>query len=342
VRLNYARARSITTVVPLRPLALLLATAAAIAIAPAADATAAVTAANWNKSEQKTVLKAGLMQRGSDGGFDGDRPLSAGQLQQALDTLSAQDGGTASSAGSRPPTVADFDRIVVRQLGLTDVADQIQGTARSAGLRPPARFGTEVVARFLKLRFNHPAGQDNLELYPTDKITRAEAAHSFAVILGWGGWETQNARNELGQFSLPTYDAKQKKVLRLAVSKIGLPYVWGGESDGTSSVVGLQAHGGYDCSGFAWRVYKLSGNPAGKQLGGRTAEAMSLEIPKSKRLGLSQVKGADLLFFGTPVDHMGIALSNEWMIHSSDQGVYVTPLFEDWRRASFRWARRVL
>ena len=185
----------------------------------------------------------------------------------------------------------------------------MQQTAKSAGLKPPKRFGTEVVARFLKLRFNHPAGQDNLELYPTDKITRAEAAHSFAVILGFNGWETQNARNELGQFSLPTYNDKQKRVLQVAVSKIGMPYIWGGESDGTSSVFGAQAHGGYDCSGFAWRVYKLSGNPAGKQLGGRTAEAMSNEIPKSRRLTLSQVKGADLLFFGTPVDHMGIALS---------------------------------
>jgi cell wall-associated NlpC family hydrolase len=318
----------------------LLAAAALATGAPAAHA--ATDASNWNKSEQKTVLNAGVMQRESDGSFHGEQPLSANELQDALNALSAQDGGAAANAGSKRPTVADFDRIVIDELGLEDLAAQIQNTAKQAGLKPPSRFGTEVVARFLKLRFNHPAGQENLELFPTDQITRAEAAHSFAVILGFNGWETQNARNELGQFSLPAYDAQQKRVLSLAVSKIGMPYIWGGESDGTSSVFGAQAHGGYDCSGFAWRVFKLSGNPAGKQLGGRTAEAMSNEIPKKSRLTLSQVKGADLLFFGTPVNHMGIALSNEWMIHSSDQGVYVTPLFEDWRRASFRWARRVL
>ena len=332
---------SITGDVP-RRLTTTLLTVAALAIAAPPAAHGAVTADNWNKTEQKTVVKAGVMQKESDGAFHGERALSAGELQQALDALTTQDGGTATSAGSKPPTVADFDRIIVAELGLTDLAKQIQDTAKGAGLKPPKRFGTEVVARFLKLRFNHPAGQENLELYPTDEITRAEAAHSFAVILGFNGWETQNVRNELGQFSLPAYNDKQKRVLQLAVSKIGMPYIWGGESDGTSSVFGAQAHGGYDCSGFAWRVYKLSGNPAGKQLGGRTAEAMSNEIPKKSRLTLSQVKGADLLFFGTPVDHMGIALSNEWMIHSSDQGVYVTPLFEDWRRASFRWARRVL
>jgi hypothetical protein len=39
---------------------------------------------------------------------------------------------------------------------------------------------------------------------------------------------------------------------------------------------------------------------------------------------------------------VGIALSKDFMIHSSSQGVYVGPLFESWRRAEFAWARRVL
>jgi hypothetical protein len=30
------------------------------------------------------------------------------------------------------------------------------------------------------------------------------------------------------------------------------------------------------------------------------------------------------------------------MIHSSEQGVYVGPLFEEWRRSGFVWGRRVL
>jgi hypothetical protein len=39
---------------------------------------------------------------------------------------------------------------------------------------------------------------------------------------------------------------------------------------------------------------------------------------------------------------MGIALSPDWMIHASAQGVYVSPLFDEWRRARFSWARRLL
>jgi hypothetical protein len=29
------------------------------------------------------------------------------------------------------------------------------------------------------------------------------------------------------------------------------------------------------------------------------------------------------------------------MIHASAQGVYVSPLFEPWRRAEFSWGRRL-
>ncbi len=50
----------------------------------------------------------------------------------------------------------------------------------------------------------------------------------------------------------------------------------------TSSTFGYQAHGGYDCSGFVWRVFKLSGNPAGARIGGRTAAQMAGEIRKSR------------------------------------------------------------
>ena len=79
---------------------------------------------------------------------------------------------------------------------------------------------------------------------------------------------------------------------------------------------------------------------------------MAGEIPKSKRIRLAKIKPGDLLFFGSAgfrsratessITHVGIALSPQFMIHSSDQGVYVAPLFESWRQREFAWARRVL
>ena len=133
-----------------------------------------------------------------------------------------------------------------------------------------------------------------------------------------------------------------------------MPYIWGGTSDRTQrTALGLTAPGGYDCSGFVWRVYKLQPYPnegtLASVLRGRTTYQMSGEVPKSKRIPLAQLEPADVLFFGaggprsTPaqVGHMGIYLGNGWLIHSSDDGVALARL-DGWYAQTFAWARRPL
>jgi cell wall-associated NlpC family hydrolase len=330
---------------PSRPLSVILAAFAWLAAAAPAHAH---TLANWDAKQQSQVVKAGLMQK-LPGGFEGASPLTSGDLGAALAALGARTGTPAVGVSSAPVTVTRFDALTVAQLGLADAAGAFQAEAARAGLRPPSYFGTEVVARLMSLRYNHLTADDKLELYPWDRITRAEAAWSLAQALKLGDWEASYVRDVASHFQLPAYTAKQRAVLRLAVSKIGMPYVWGGETDGPSPG---QVHGGYDCSGFAWRVFKLSGNPAGRKILGRTAAQQAGEIPKSQRLHLSQVEPGDLLFFGSAhfksrateanVIHEGIALSSDFVIHSSDQGVYVLPLYDGWLRDQFTWARRVL
>jgi len=330
-----------------------------------ASASARKTAANWDAAEQRAVVEAGVMSEASPGNFNGAAPISPQAEKQALSAIAARgaqdeedsEGAAPASPAVPPPavsssatiTVTRFDALIVDQLGLAQTAAHVQLVAAAAGLQPPSYFGTEVVARYLGLRYDHPAGEDSLELYPWNAITRAEAAHSFAVVLEEGAWAVEGARQELETFSLPHYDSAQLAVLRIAVSKIGMPYVWGGTTDGTED--GLE-HGGYDCSGFAWRVYKLSGLPWGNQIHGRTAAEQAGEIPKSARIRLAGVQGGDLLFFGSAhfnskateanIIHEGIALSDEWAIHSSGQGVYVLPLTSGWLAQQFAWARRVI
>jgi cell wall-associated NlpC family hydrolase len=321
---------------------------ATLAFLACAAPAGAHTLANWDTKQQSQVVRAGLMQKLPDG-FEGANPLTSGDLSNAFAALSAKTGTPAVSVSSAPISVTSFDALMVAQLGLSDAAGAFQAEAARAGLQPPSYFGTEVVARLLSLRYNHLSPDDKLELYPWDRITRAEAAWSFAQTLQLGGWEADNVREIASHFQLPAYTAKQRAALQLAVSKIGMPYVWGGETDGPSPG---QVHGGYDCSGFAWRVFKLSGNPAGNKILGRTAAQQAGEIPKSQRLRLNQVKPGDLLFFGSAklrsrateanVIHEGIALSKDFVIHSSDQGVYVLPLYEGWLHDQFAWARRVL
>ena len=255
-----------------------------------------------------------------------------------------------------PATMAQLDARLVASLGLTGAASEFAKGARAAGLKVPSRFGTEVVARLLGLRLNHPADEDSIELRWNDPATRAEAAYSAAQILGFGiagGTQVMAVQALADSFSLPQLSSWQTRILTVAVSKIGMPYIWGGTSDGPEAPFGVHSRGGYDCSGFVWRVYKLQSYPdegdLASVLRGRTTFVMSGEVPRSQRIGFADLQPGDVLFFGAAgprsqpaqVDHMAIYMGNNWFIQSSDRGVAVTTL-TGWYKRTFAWARRPL
>jgi len=255
---------------------------------------------------------------------------------------------------AKPVTMAQLDLRLVQALGLGNAATEFAAGVRAAGIKVPSRFGSEVVARLLGLRLNHPANQDSLELLPNDPATRAEAAYSAAQILAFQGFEVQSVQALADSFSLPSdLTDWQKQILTTAFARIGMPYVWGGTSDGPEVDFGVPARGGYDCSGFVWRVYKLQAYPnegdLASVLRGRTTYQMSGEVPKSKRIGITKLEPADVIFFGdkgprsqpSEVGHMGIYIGNGWFIHSSSYGVALAQL-DGWYAHEFAWARRPL
>ena len=268
---------------------------------------------------------------------------------------------TAATAGApkqlanpgKPVTMAQLDARLVAVLGLAPAASTFTKSAKAAGLKVPSRFGTEVVARLLGLRLNHPASADALELLPNDPATRAEAAYSVAQMLTFDGWEVQGILQLADAFVLPDLDGWQTQILDAAVAHIGMPYIWGGTSDKAETVFGVTSHGGYDCSGFVWRVYKLQAYPdegsLASTLRGRTTYQMSGEVPASQRIGLAKLEPADVIFFGdkgprskpAEVGHMDIYLGNGWFIHSSEYGVAVARL-DGWYAREFAWGRRPL
>jgi cell wall-associated NlpC family hydrolase len=306
---------------------------------------------SWAEPQIRVVVAHGLMAK-SVASFRPNDPLTQGELATLAAELTKQ-------AVQTPPdptatvTVTQLDSRLVSSIGLADAALQFVSGARAAGLAIPSRFGTETVARLLGLRTNHPAQQDNLELLPSSPVTRAETAFSVAKILQFGGWEQQYVEDAVGTFALPQLGAWQRRVLNTAVRFIGYPYVWGGTSEHAEAPFGIKALGGFDCSGFVWRVYKLQKYTGGAGLNtvikGRTTYEMSGEVPKSKRIAFAKLQPGDVVFFGsngkksTPgqVGHTGIYLGAGWMIHSSGQGVAVVPI-AGWYRQSFAWARRPL
>jgi cell wall-associated NlpC family hydrolase len=324
---------------------------AAFVLLAFAPTSAAKSAGSWAQPEIKAIVSAGIM--GTDvATFHPNDPLTRIALEQLVAGLTHTAPALVADP-TAPVTMTNLDAGLVKALALGDTAKLFEQSATAAGLKPPSRFGTEAVARLLGLRTNHPASQDNLELLPNEPATRAEAAYSGAQVLKFSGWELPAVQTAATTFTLPALTPWQQRILQTAVRFIGYPYVWGGTSEKTEAPFGVQAPGGFDCSGFVWRVYKLQpyaneGKLAGV-LKGRTTYQMSGEVPKSQRIPLAKLQPADVLFFGThgpksspaEVDHTGIYLGNGWFIHSSGYGVAVAQL-QGWYQQRFAWARRPL
>jgi len=254
---------------------------------------------------------------------------------------------------AHPVSVKQLDAALVGYLGLGGAAREIQSTLQRAGLRPPPNTGTEAVARMLDLRLNHPANEDGLELLPYQAATRAEAAFSFAQLLHLNDWSVGSVQQAADSFTLPELTSWQRQILTTAVHYVGYPYVWGGTSPTSETLFGVHSAGGFDCSGFVWRVYKLTSYPGERDLSsvlrGRTTFQMSGEVPHSELIPAAKLQPADVMFFGahgrksspSEVDHTALYLGNGWFIQSSDEGVTLLP-FGGWYTSSYAWGRRPL
>ena len=310
---------------------------------------AANPAPSWAQAELKAVVAAGLMAK--EAAARPNDPLTRAELETLTAGLLHVPRAT-SSTPAATVSINGLDSRLVATLGLGETAKLFQQSAKSAGVAPPSRFGTEAVARLIGLRTNHPAALDTLELSPSESATHAEAAYSTARILHFGEWDVPGVEELAPTFTLPALTPWQKQLLTTAVKFIGYPYVWGGESETTVSPYGPQAHGGFDCSGFVWRVYKLTAYPGEGNLAdvlrGRTTMEMSGEVPRATRIGIAALEPGDVMFFGhgrrskpAQVDHTAIYLGNGWLVQSSGDGVTLAP-FDGWYRSSFAWARRPL
>ena len=306
---------------------------------------------SWADASIRTVTGQGLM-GGRVAGFRPNGTLSAGALARLIAGLTDEPVALPADP-TVPVTMTQLAGRLARGLGLGGAAASFDRAAREAGLEPPSRFGKEVAARLLLLRYNHPAASDGRELLPRDKATRAEAAYSAARILGFDGSEVEGVQAAAETFALPALTPWQTRLLTTAVRFIGYPYIWGGTRETAEAPFGVRSRGGFDCSGFVWRVFKLQSYSGASKLSGvlrgRTTYEMSGEVGRAKRIAFARLQPADVLFFGargprsspSEVNHSGIYLGSGWMIQSSNQGVAVVPL-AGWYRQRFAWARRPL
>jgi cell wall-associated NlpC family hydrolase len=322
--------------------------ALALVVASAASARPAATPP-FAAAAIARVVDAGLMGPSAES-FRPQDPLTAGELATVVASLG---GAISVDDPYRPVTVRELDARLVSLLGLRSAALQIRLAALNAGLSPKPWLGTETVARMLGLRINHERESEQLELQLTQPATRAEAAYSVARVLALTAEELAAARETAATFAVPYLTDLERAVLERALGLVGSPYVWAGTSERPQKLGGTALPGGFDCSGFVWRVYKLQSYPEApglsKVLRGRTTYAMSGEVARSARIARDALEPGDVVFFGdrgarskpSEVGHMGIYVGNDWFVHSSRFGTTLAPM-RDWYETRFAWGRRPL
>jgi NlpC/P60 family/S-layer homology domain len=323
--------------------------ACALSLLTAVSTAGAAPTRSWAATEIKAVVDAGLMST-SVGDFRPTDPLTQSELAVVLSSF----GLTISAPEpNRLVTVRELDAKLVAAAGMRQEALGLKQAMAYAGVTPGTWFGTESVARLLGFRINHPKDQEHLELQLNQPATRAEAAYSIARLLDLDLEEIVELRETVASFALPAMTPVQRTLIGRAARFVGAPYVWAGTSERKQRLAGRMQPGGFDCSGFVWRVYKLEPTAGARTLAamlkGRTTYEMSAEIAKKARIPLARLQPADIVFFGdrgtrskpSEVGHMGIYVGNGWMLHSSDRGTTLIPM-TGWYETRFAWGRNVL
>lgn len=99
----------------------------------------------------------------------------------------------------------------------------------------------------------------------------------------------------------PPSRAPRSEVISVARRYLGAPYRWG--ATGPNS---------FDCSGFTSFVYR--------QVGVRLPRVSRSQIHAGQRVSRSDLKPGDLVFFGSPIHHVGIYAGGGQMIHAPRTG----------------------
>ena len=204
------------------------------------------------------------------------------------------------------------------------------------------------------MRTNLDQADDIKEHAWYEQASRGDAIWSTAQVLKWGGWEKQGAIDTVELLAtLPATAGPQHDAVQRAFDFIGMPYIWGGTSEKPQILFGYNTAGGFDCSGFLWRVLALdptSPKTVAKALGGRTTFEMAGKTPAAQRLTAEQLLPGDVILFGrggvnTPsgsIGHTGMAISPQLFIQSSGQGIALARYDTGYYKDTFAFGKRVL
>jgi cell wall-associated NlpC family hydrolase len=247
------------------------------------------------------------------------------------------------------------DQALILAMGLTAPVAGLYNIKDENGVpyTIPDRYAEMDLARWLGLHYNHDV--ESLDMQQTTPIKRDEVAYSLWMAKTIPSWEIDGT-SIFDSITLPVPGGGQQKLTAYALNQIGYPYIWGGEWNAKSPAgycCGSQPQAGFDCSGFVWWVlkkYEDSYNSAqfrtysGWSVHERVSSDMAHMAPT--QLTYNQLAPGNLMFFAsdggnlwTDVDHVGIYLGNDWMMHSTAGGPQLEWVGSGWYFDNFVWGR---
>lgn len=144
-------------------------------------------------------------------------------------------------------------------------------------------------------------------------LQAAEEARQAAEARAWAAAAQQSSSGGSGdgdshQYPPPTR-APRSEVVAIAKRYLGAPYVWGADGPNT-----------FDCSGFTMFVYR--------QVGVSLPHSSRAQISSGERVSRSDLQPGDLVFFGSPIHHVGMYVGGGMYIHAPHTGdvVKISPL----------------
>ena len=171
------------------------------------------------------------------------------------------------------------------------------------------------------------------------QLSNGERVEVISTSNGWAkikyngqtGYVSSKYLSNTASDSSSSTSTSVNKVISLAKSLLGKPYVWGAQ--GPSS---------FDCSGFTYYVFKNAANVSLPRVSSDQSEYGTY-------VSKSNLKAGDLIFFDTSgendgnVSHVGIYLGNNEFIHSSSsKGQVVISQMSTYYTNAYVNARRVL
>ncbi len=115
--------------------------------------------------------------------------------------------------------------------------------------------------------------------------------------------------SERGAISAAPASGRAQVAVDYAMSKVGGPYVWGGAGPT-----------GFDCSGLTMMAWA--------QAGVALPHSSAAQFNSGTRISESELAPGDLVFFYSPISHVGMYIGNGMMVHAANPGagIRVDPL----------------